>query len=490
VIGPPSETLDFPAGSPLVADVGLEVLAAGRLLLGGSPTRLLRLGPRACTTTQRWLRGEPVSATPSERRLARRLVSAGMLHPAVDPSARSELALVTVVIPVHDRPASLVRLLEALDGVRCVVVDDGSLDARSIEHAARVGGARHLRLANNVGPAAARNAGLAVVGTPFVAFVDSDCVPAAGWLGPLLAHFDDPVVAAVAPRVVAAQGRGWLARYEAARSPLDMGMRPGLVRPRTRVPYVPTAALVVRRAVFPNPCFDESLRGGEDVDVVWRAVAAGWDVRYEPSSTVAHQADRGALEWAERRAFYGATAGPLARRHPGQIAAVSLPGWMALAGGLLLARRPAAAAGVVLGAGALLTRRLRGVLDEPAAVATRLMARGLTQGTAPVVTSAVRAWSPLLAAAIWSRRLRGAALGAFGAAACADWLGRRPRLDPARYAAAHTADSLAYGLGLWWGCWRSRTVRPLLPHVTLGWHRAPGSGRRHDAQAGAPSPSQ
>jgi len=490
VIGPPSETLDFPAGTPLVADVGLEVLAAGRLLLGGSPTRLLRLGPRACTTTQRWLRGEPVSATPSERRLARRLVSAGMLHPEVDLGARADPALVTVVVPVHDRPASLVRLLEALDGVRCVVVDDGSIDAGSIERAARAGGARHLRLARNLGPAAARNAGLAVVDTPFVAFVDSDCIPSSGWLGPLLAHLGDPLVAAVAPRVVAADDSGWLARYEAARSPLDMGARPGLVRPRTRVAYVPTAALVVRRAVFSNPCFDESLRGGEDVDFVWRTVAAGWDVRYEPSSTVAHQADRGAREWATRRAFYGATAGPLAHRHRGQIAAVSLPGWMALTGGLLLARRPAAAAGVVLGAGALVTRRLSGVVDEPAAVATRLMARALTQGTTPVVTSAVRAWSPLLAAGIWSRRLRRAALGAFAAAALADWLGRPPRLDPFRYAAAHAADDLAYGLGLWWGCWRSRTVRPLLPDVTVGWNRARASGRRDRAQAGAPSSSR
>jgi mycofactocin system glycosyltransferase len=488
-IAAPPRTLEVPAGTELVADADLVVLAAGRRLLGGSPTRLLRLGPRAGATTQRWLGGEPVSGDPAERRLARRLVSAGLLHPAADCGARAEAADVTVVVPVRDRPASLSRLLDALSGVGCVVVDDGSLDAAATERAARAGGARYLALGDNVGPAAARNAGLAIVDTPYVAFVDSDCVPDRGWLGPLLAHFDDPLVGAAAPRVVAADAGRWLARYEAVRSPLDMGSRPALVRPRTRVAYVPTAALVVRRSLISGACFDESLRGGEDVDFVWRTVAAGWDVRYEPASTVTHHAERGPREWAARRAFYGTTAGPLSRRHPDDIAAVSLPGWMALAGGLLLARRPVPAAGVVLGAGGLLARRLGGVLDEPGTIAARLMARALTDGSTPVVTSAVRAWSPALMAALWSRRLRRVALGAFGAAALADWLTDRPTLDPARYAVAHAADDLSYGLGLWWGCWRARTVRPLLVRLTGGWQRPPGADRQDDGptQAGVPS---
>ena len=357
-IGPPPPSLDFPSGTALVADHGLEVLAGGRRLLGGSPARLLRLGPRAAATALRWRRGEPVSVDLAERRLARRLVSAGLFHPAVDPGATAVLALVTVVVPVRDRPAQLARLLAALTGVGVVVVDDASLDGAAIERAARGAGARYRRLPANVGPAAARNAGLATVDTPYVAFVDSDCVPAPGWLGPLLAVFADPAVAVAAPRVAAMDGPGWLARYEAARSPLDMGHRPALVGPGRRVAYVPTAALVLRRAAVQGDCFDESLRGGEDVDLVWRLVAAGWDVRYEPAATVAHHADRDTIGWATRRAFYGATAGPLSRRHPGQLAAVSLPGWMALAAGLFLARRPTAAAGVVLGAGALLTHRL------------------------------------------------------------------------------------------------------------------------------------
>src|ERR1039458_2931975 len=98
------------------------------------------------------------------------------------------------------------------------------------------------------GPAAARNTGLAAADTPLVAFLDSDCVPRPGWLDPLLPHFADPAVGAVAPRIVPHEnGRTWLARYEGASSTLDMGERPSIVRPGSRVPYVPGATLGVRK---------------------------------------------------------------------------------------------------------------------------------------------------------------------------------------------------------------------------------------------------
>ena len=47
-----------------------------------------------------------------------------------------------------------------------------------------------------------------------------------------------------------------------------------------------------------------------------------------------------------------------------------------------------------------------------------------------------------------------------------DWLDRRPPLDPARYVTARLLDDLGYSLGVWQGCARRRTVRPLLPVLT------------------------
>jgi hypothetical protein len=52
-----------------------------------------------------------------------------------------------------------------------------------------------------------------------------------------------------------------------------------------------------------------------------------------------------------------------------------------------------------------------------------------------------------------------------------DWADRRPPLDPARYVAARLLDDAAYSLGVWAGCGRRRTIRPLLP--ALGNRRQP-----------------
>ena len=60
-----------------------------------------------------------------------------------------------------------------------------------------------------------------------VAFLDSDCVPSEGWLGALTGHFEDPLVAAVGPRVrpLEVPGRTLLSRLPGG---------PLTARPRTR----------------------------------------------------------------------------------------------------------------------------------------------------------------------------------------------------------------------------------------------------------------
>ena len=98
---------------------------------------------------------------------------------------------VSVVVPTHNRPAGLAKLVAALQGqdlaparFEVIVVDDGS------EPPARVdAGGLALRVVRHErprGPAAARNSGWRAARAPLVAFVDDDCAPVAGWLGALL----------------------------------------------------------------------------------------------------------------------------------------------------------------------------------------------------------------------------------------------------------------------------------------------------------------
>jgi mycofactocin system glycosyltransferase len=279
--------------SRVVLDDRVRRYDGGRVLVGPAG-RIVRLTAAGAAALDAMAAG---AATP----LTRRLIDAGLAHPL---PARVERADATIVVPVRDRAEALDRCLAALArDARVVVVDDGSRDAGAIAAVCARRGARLLRREASGGPAAARNEALALVASELVAFLDSDCVPAPGWIADLAGHFEDARVAAVAPRVLDPA--------------LDMGSRPAAVAPGTRVSYVPSAALIVRRAALGGG-FDASLRYGEDVDLVWRLHDRGWRVRYDPRVVVAHGSPGGAL--SGRRYRYGTSAAPLSRRHPGRLA--------------------------------------------------------------------------------------------------------------------------------------------------------------------------
>jgi mycofactocin glycosyltransferase len=459
---PPRAGTPLPGSFALTEDASTQAFDGGTVLLGGSPLRLFRISERARQLVARWRGGAPVGPRRSAQTLARRLVSAGAFNPRPADGALGP-GDVTVVVPARDRPAQLDQLLDTLAGLRSIVVDDGSADAGTTKEITSRHGAHCICLTSNAGPAAARNAGLAAVTTPLVAFVDSDCTPSEGWLAPLLGHFDDPLVAAVAPRIVRA---GETARYDAPRASLDRGSRAGPVRPGSRVPFVPSAAIVVRADVVMGPdLFDAALRGGEDVDLVWRLVEAGWDVRYEPASTVAHTSPATLPAFLARRAFYGTTAAPLARRHGEAVAPVVLSGWSLAVWGLVLARRPVLALAALAASIVILARRLRGLVRDPVGVAARIAGGGTTRAAVPALSSLTRAWSPALVLGLAFRRTRAASALALLIPALSDWVSDRQRLDPVRAVAVHVADDVAYGSGVWVGCARERTLVPLIPRI-------------------------
>jgi len=256
------------AGFRLRPDSGARVLAGGTLLAGGSPVRVLRLTPAGARQVAVWWGGATVPGDAGARALARRLLDAGIAHPALgggpvpavadDPAARCAPggtgpgaggigpgapcgfgpADVTVVIPVLGRAAELARCLGGLsrpaaaaaghgegapDCPEVIVVDDGSsaADAAAIAHVAAGAGARLVRRPANGGPGAARNTGLAATGTPLVAFLDSDCVPRpGGWTGCCRTSLTPrPARSRRASSRTSRAGRGWRAtRAPAPRS--------------------------------------------------------------------------------------------------------------------------------------------------------------------------------------------------------------------------------------------------------------------------------
>jgi mycofactocin system glycosyltransferase len=479
----------LPEGFRVTLDRRTRVLDDGAVLIGGAPPRLVHLAPAA----RRLLDGGGVTVTgATSAALARRLLDAAQAHPAPSAVPGPGPADVTVVVPVKDRTDALARLLAAvtaehpdLGGI--VVVDDGSADAGAVVAVASAAGARVLRHASARGPAAARNAGLATATTPLVAFLDSDVVPEPGWLASLLALFADPAVGLAAPRIVALPPvGGWIGRYEAVRSSLDLGPEPALIVPRSRVAYVPSAALVLRRAAVRSAggAFDEAMHVAEDVDLVLRLHAAGWRLRYAPVARVAHDHRTSLRAWWLRKAFYGTGAAPLALRHPGAVPPMVLTPWSAAVSVLLLLARPRAAL-AALAVGAVAAHRLARRLDRvrhPRATAARLVGLGAAGAVGQTADAVTRHYWPVTAAAcLVSAQARRTAAAVALAEGVVDWArhrGRQPGVRPglAGHLVAHRLDDLAYGTGLWRGALAHRTTAPLQP--AWSGSRGTGFGRR------------
>lgn len=463
----------LPDGFVVQVDRRVKVLGAGSALLGGSPTRLLRLAPVAQTMLDDG-RLEVHDALSAQ--LARALLDATVAHPrpATGPSHHD----VTVVIPVRNNIFGVSRLVRSLRDMQVVVVDDGSTvpisEADFAEAHCPVRVVRHQR---SRGPAAARNTGLRVCDTDFVAFLDSDVVPRRGWLEALLGHFCDPAVALVAPRIVSLrEPENLLARYEAVRSSLDLGMREAPVVPLGSVAYVPSATIICRRsALIEVGGFDETLRSGEDVDLCWRLVEAGARLRYEPIALVGHDHRTQLREWFARKAFYGESAAPLSVRHPGKTAPMVVSRWVLLlwmlaATGSRLGYCAAAAIAVLFGR--RVANSLETVETAPRDVAT-MTVHGLW-GAALQVASAIcrHYWPVALIAGVLFRRCRRVVLTAAVLDGLVDWVSRNNSIpEDARrvgflsYLVLKRLDDIAYGLGLWTGVVRERHLGALKPQI-------------------------
>jgi mycofactocin system glycosyltransferase len=455
-----------PAELPVALDPSARVLGDGRLLVGGSPLRLLSLTDAGARTLAGWRTPSPVGSGSGRRRLARRMLDAGLLAPHPAPGAStSEL---TVVVPARDRPAAVERCLDAIlaacPGSAVVLVDDGSAAPAPIRAACAARGVEFVRQPVSLGPAAARNRGLAVCRTRYVAFVDSDVVLDVGSARALLGHLSDPCVGAVAPRVCALRSEaGLIGGYETRHSALDMGRCGGLAAPGRATSYVPATVLVARRDAL-GEGFDESLRTGEDVDLVWRLCRAGWRVRYAPEIAVRHEHRSRLRDFVATRYRYARSAGALARRHPSALPATRLAPSPALIWGLTLAGRPGAALAATSWTTLRRARRLAGLPGPRHGLAALTVARGLGLTGLALAQATRRSWSvPLLALAPRHPRVRAVLLAAFAIPVLQDAIAaREPRALPGD-APLRLLEELVAVVGTWDGCLRERTLRPLLP---------------------------
>lgn len=224
------------------------------------------------------------------------------LNENVNPS----LPPISVVVCTRDRPLSLERCLQALAQLdyptyEVVVVDNCSRDATVTQVVAR-SGFRYVR-EDNPGLDWARNRGIKEAKYDIVVFIDDDALAAPGWLRGVAQGFEDPEIMAVTGVVLPAEietpAQNDFERYG--------GMSKGFVGKTIRCDELNDRALfwasnwgVGANMAFRRPLFETigdfdvaldvgtPTNGAGDIEFFYRAVAAGYALRYEPAAMVRH----------------------------------------------------------------------------------------------------------------------------------------------------------------------------------------------------------
>ena len=200
---------------------------------------------------------------------------------------KTQKSQISIVIPAHQAAGTLQSCLEAVfaNGIHpndVLVVDDGSSDATGA--IAKDAGVRVLHNDTALGPARARNAGVAAVASGIVLFIDADVVVRPDVVERVLTHFQHPeTTAAIGSYDNAPPAHSIVSRY---RNLLHFFVHQGA---KTEAETFWTGIGAVRRAQYIKlGGLDHNWENIEDVEFGLRLRAAGGRIKLDPKIQGTH----------------------------------------------------------------------------------------------------------------------------------------------------------------------------------------------------------
>ena len=248
----------------------------------------------------------------------KRAKSKSMSH--VSPNDVSPVS-VSVIIPAYNASRTIGQTLEALSRQQCfqpfevIVVDDGSYD-NTADIVCSFPAVCYVRQ-ENAGPAAARNHGARLARGEYLVFTDSDCIPHVDWISRLMEGFCQQQVGVVAGSYGIANHESRLSRciYKEIRW-----------RHHKLMPDFPNAFgsynFCSKRNVFDEVGgFNTAYRcaSGEDNDLSYKIVNAGWRIYFERKALVDHYHPTSVLKYLKEQFRHGRWRVKMYQDHPGMM---------------------------------------------------------------------------------------------------------------------------------------------------------------------------
>jgi len=395
-------------------------------------------------------------------------------------STLSQYPLVSIIIPVRNRPEEIEICLSSLgqldypkERMEIIVVDDASVD--NTPDVASEFEVNVICLKEHKQASYCRNLAAEGAKGDILAFIDSDCLADPLWLRELVPAFQEKSVGAVGGMVDSYFGKKGLDRYEAVKSSLNVCSwfrRSGENDPFF---YVPSCNLLVRRELFLRlGGFREEMHVGEDVDLCWRLQDARHYVEFRPQGRVFHRHRNRIWPFCSRRFDYGTSEPLLQQMHSKRSKQLIFPPgaflfWSIAVLAILLKYAPLF---VLCGITVFLDAqsKLSGIKQ-----------RGISIKFRPLFLSVLRSyfvffyhccafgsryylfWSivvipilPLTFIIIMGMHLL---------AGLVEYFIKKPRLNPVSFFLYFSLEQLSYQLGVWWGCLKNLSFSSVNPRV-------------------------